>query len=94
MSEHLHISEAFLEKVQAAYYAAEPVITEVLHEQKELKLFLSMWRVAMELSEEDASAAIEQFTRLIKHMDTMAGLLLAYHGLAKMVNAVLTEHQE
>ncbi len=89
-------TDAFIARVRETYQVADPVFTELLKEQQELKIFFAMFRAALEVSipDNNAQIVIDSINQLLRYFDKSTGIIAVHQGLAKMVNAVCSEQEE
>jgi len=92
------LTDEFLTNLRETYRASQPVLDETLHEASELSKFFTAFRYMLEVmlrqSGVDYATMISWLERLQTHLDSSYGLMGALLNLAKVANAVMTEHEE
>ena len=90
-----YLTDAFIEHVRETYQAADPVFTEVLQEQMRFKVFIAMFKAALEVQgDPNSKEFIRTFSDLLTHFDKTASVIGMHQGLAQMVHGVLREHED
>jgi len=89
------LTSQFIETICKTYRASDPVFTELLVEQKDLKRFFAMFRAVMEVEGDESSAQlVDTITRLIAYFDKTTGIIAAHQSVGRMVAAITSEHEE
>jgi len=93
MSEQTPLSTGFIYQVARTYRLNESEMQAAMKECHELKIFLAMFRTAVELADEPNPDFVAILTRIMAHMDSMATIMARLQGVAKQASAVLGEFE-
>lgn len=94
MTEHEQIA---LQKIRESYASSKRVVEQIMTNHRRVSAMLNMMRASAVLGvakPEDSALIIGYLDSAISHMETMIGVISVMHGVASLVNSIMSEHEE